>query len=184
MKLLLLDRDGVINEDSDDYIKSVAEWRPVPGAIEAIARVSQAGWRVFVVSNQSGIGRGLFDYDALFAIHARLHAAVAARGGTLDGIAFAPDHPERATDMRKPGAGMLCDLARRLQCDLAGVPFVGDSASDLEAARAVGARPILVRTGKGQRTELEQKAGDATVFADLSAVADALLGQDQRPQTA
>jgi D-glycero-D-manno-heptose 1,7-bisphosphate phosphatase len=153
LKLVILDRDGVINEDSDAYIKSVAEWQPIPGSLEAIARLSQAGWRIFIASNQSGIGRGLFDYDALAA-------------------------------MRKPAPGMLRDIARRLQVDLAGVPFVGDSASDLAAAKAAGARPILVRTGKGRATEAENELAGIAVYDDLAAFAAELLATDQRPQTA
>ena len=175
MKLVILDRDGVINEDSDAYIKSVAEWQPIPGSLEAIARLSQAGWRIFIASNQSGIGRGLFDYDALFAIHARLHQAVTGLGGHLDGIAFAPEGPEVATDMRKPNPGMLRDIAKRLGVGLEGVPFVGDSVSDLMAARSAGARPILVRTGKGRRTEKAQEAAGVRVYADLAEVANRLL---------
>lgn len=184
MKLLILDRDGVINEDSDAYIKSVDEWIPIAGSLEAIARLSQAGWRVFVASNQSGIGRGLFGYDELAAMHTRLQAAVTTLGGHVEGIAFAPEHPDQASDMRKPQPGMLRDIARRLQVPIEGVPFVGDSLSDIQAARAAGARPILVRTGKGRRTELERDAAGVPVFDDLAAVAAALLAGDQRPQTA
>ena len=175
MKLVILDRDGVINEDSDAYIKSVAEWQPIPGSLEAIARLSQAGWRVFIASNQSGIGRGLFDYDALFAIHTQLHQAVTALGGHLDGIAFAPEGPEAASEMRKPNPGMLRDIAKRLGVGLEGVPFVGDSVSDLLAARSAGARPILVRTGKGRRTEKTQDAIGVRVYDDLAEVANRLL---------
>lgn len=184
-KLLILDRDGVINEDSDAYIKSVAEWIPIPGSLEAIARLSQAGWRVFIASNQSGIGRGLFDYDALFAIHSRLQQAVAALGGQIEGIAFAPEHPRAATGMRKPNPGMLQDLARRLQISLDGVPFVGDTVADFQAARAAGARPILVRTGKGRRTETGPEAAGVPVYDDLARFASELLAvPDQRPQAA
>lgn len=175
MKLVILDRDGVINEDSDDYIKSVAEWQPIPGSLEAMARLSQAGWRVFVASNQSGIGRGLFDYDALFAIHARLQAAVVALGGHVEGIAFAPEHPDQASELRKPAPGMLRDIARRTQLDLSGVAFVGDSASDLAAAKAAGARPVLVRTGKGRATEATADLAGVAVFDDMAAFATDLL---------
>lgn len=176
MKLLILDRDGVINEDSDGYIKSVDEWVPIPGSLEAIARLSQAGWRVFVASNQAGIGRGLFGYDTLFAMHARMQQAVVGLGGSIEGVAFAPDHPDAATEMRKPNPGMLKDIARRLGLSLDNVPFVGDSASDIEAARAAGARPILVRTGKGRRTESGHKdlAGVA-IYDDLASFASELL---------
>jgi len=174
-KLMILDRDGVINEESDAFIKSVAEWHPIPGSIEAIARLSQAGWRVFIASNQSGVGRGLLDFDALFAIHDRLQRACAELGGRIDGIAFAPEHPDHASVMRKPAPGMLQDLARRLQVQLDGVPFVGDSASDIEAARAAGAMPILVRTGKGARTETEHGAVGVPVYDDLAQYVAALL---------
>lgn len=184
MKLVILDRDGVINEDSDAYIKSAEEWIPIPGSLEAIARLSQAGWKVFLASNQSGLGRGLFDYDALAAMHARLHAAVTALGGHVEGMAFAPEHPDHATDLRKPGPGMLRDIARRLQVSLEGVPFVGDSIGDIQAARAAGAQPVLVRTGKGQLTESGPDAAGVPVYADLAAFATAVLAGDQRPQTA
>ncbi|MDB5968568.1 MAG: family hydrolase [Hydrocarboniphaga sp.] len=168
MKLVILDRDGVINEDSDDYIKSVSEWQPVPGSIEAIARLTQAGWRVFVATNQSGVGRGMMDFDALFAIHDRMQRACAELGGRIDGIEFAPEHPDHATVMRKPNPGMLQDLARRLQLQLDGVPFVGDSISDVEAAQASGATPILVRSGKGRRTETEHCLDGVAVYDDLA----------------
>lgn len=171
MKIVILDRDGVINEDSPEFIKSVAEWHPIPGSLEAIALLCQAGYRVFIASNQSGIGRGLLDFDALFAIHERLQRSVAELGGRIDGIFFAPEHPDHATEKRKPAPGMLKDLARRLQINLDGVPFVGDSGSDLEAARAAGARPILVLTGNGRRTNIKHKSGDYEVFNDLLAFA-------------
>jgi D-glycero-D-manno-heptose 1,7-bisphosphate phosphatase len=175
MKLVILDRDGVINEDSDDYIKSVVEWHPVPGSIEAIARLTQAGCRVFVASNQSAVGRGLMDFDALFAIHDRMIRACAELGGRIDGIEFAPEHPDQATAMRKPNPGMLQDLARRLQIQLDGVPFVGDSYGDIEAARACGATPILVRSGKGRRTETGRDLGEVAVYDDLSQFVSAWL---------
>ena len=176
MKHVILDRDGVINEDSPDFIKSVAEFKPIPGSLEAIARLSQAGFRGFVVSNQSGIGRGLLSYDALFAIHDKLQRDVTALGGRIDGIMFAPDHPDAVSDRRKPAPGMFRDLARRLQVSLEGVPAVGDSWRDLQAAQAAGARPILVRSGNGRRTEKEQKLGKIAVFDDLAAVASELIG--------
>lgn len=167
MKLVILDRDGVINEDSPDYIKSPAEWHPVPGSLEAIALLNQAGFRVFVASNQSGVGRGYFDFDALFAIHDKMQRALAEAGGRIEGIFFAPEHPDQASEMRKPAPGMLKDLARRLNVGLAGVPFVGDSGSDLDAARAAGCRPVLVRSGNGKRTEKKHDLADVEVFDDL-----------------
>lgn len=175
MQLIILDRDGVINEDSDDYIKSVAEWHPIPGSLEAIARLCQAGYRVFIASNQSGIGRGLFDYDTLFAMNDRLQKLVGELGGRIDGIEFAPDHPDDASDMRKPSPGMLKDIARRLQVSLEDVAFVGDSGADLDAARSAGARPILVRTGKGFRTEKEHDLTGVIVYDDLAAFVRATL---------
>jgi D-glycero-D-manno-heptose 1,7-bisphosphate phosphatase len=175
MKLVILDRDGVINEDSDDYIKSVAEWVPIPGSLEAIARLCQAGYRVFVASNQAGIGRGLFDYDALLSVHAHLQQSVKALGGQIDGIAFAPEHPDHATEMRKPGPGMLRDIARRLGVSLQGVPFVGDTIADVQAGRASGARPILVRTGKGRGTEKVRDARGVPIYDDLAAFVSELL---------
>ena len=167
MKLVILDRDGVINEDSPNFIKSVAEWQPVPGSLEAITLLCQAGYRVFVASNQSGIGRGLLDFDALFAIHDKMQRALAELGGHIDGIFYAPEHPDQASEMRKPAPGMLKDLAKRLNVSLDGVPFVGDSGSDLEAARAAGARPVLVLSGNGERTKTKHDLIGVEVFSDL-----------------
>lgn len=175
MKLVILDRDGVINEDSDEYIKSVSEWYPIPGSLEAIARLCQAGFRVFVASNQSGIGRGLFDYDALFAVNDRLQKAVGELGGRIDGIEFAPDHPDQASDMRKPAPGMLKDLAKRLQINLESVCFVGDKADDITAARVAGAKPVLVRTGKGRKTEASANLDGVAVYDNLAAFAAAAI---------
>lgn len=184
MKLVILDRDGVINEDSEEFIKSVAEWKPVPGSLEAIALLSQAGYQVYIASNQSGIARGLLDFDALFAIHDRMLRAVAELGGRIAGIEFAPDHPDNPSEMRKPGPGMLKDLAKRLGVGLEGVPFVGDSEGDILAARAAGARPVLVLTGNGQRTKKKQSAMDVPSYANLLEFARTIIVQDQRPQTA
>lgn len=177
-RLVILDRDGVINEDSDAYIKSVAEWKPIPGSLEAIAQLCQAGYQVYIASNQSGIGRGLFDYDALFAIHDRLQRAVGELGGRISGIFFAPAHPNEPNRKRKPHPGMLEDLAQRLQVKLAGVPFVGDSLSDIEAGRAMGMRTIMVLTGKGERTIKEQPLEGVEVYPDLSAFVRAYLAQE------
>lgn len=171
MKLVILDRDGVINEDSPNFIKSPAEWHPVPGSLEGIALLCQAGFRVFVASNQSGIGRGLLDFDALFAIHDKMQRALAELGGRIDGVFYAPEHPDQASVMRKPAPGMLKDLAKRLNVSLDGVPFVGDSGSDLEAARAAGARPVLVLSGNGMSTKTKQNAADVEVYDDLLAFA-------------
>ncbi len=177
MKIVILDRDGVINEDSPDFIKSIVEWRPIPGSLEAIALLCQAGYRVFIASNQSGIGRGLLDFDTLFAIHEHLQRAVAELGGRIDGIEFAPEHPDDSSDKRKPAPGMLKDLARRLQISLDGVPFVGDSISDLEAARAAGARPVLVLSGNGQRTKKMHDLSGVEIHDDLLAYARAQIAR-------
>ncbi len=170
---LILDRDGVINRDSDHFIKSPEEWIPLPGALEAIARLNQAGWSVAVATNQSGIARGLFDELALNAMHQKLHRELSRLGGQIDFIAYCPHGPDDGCDCRKPAPGLLHQIARRWRISLEGVPVVGDSLRDLQAARAVGARPVLVRTGKGRRT-LEQGLGgiDAAVYDDLAALAD------------
>ncbi|HUP93152.1 MAG TPA: D-glycero-beta-D-manno-heptose 1,7-bisphosphate 7-phosphatase [Solimonas sp.] len=179
MKHVILDRDGVINEDSSEFIKSVAEWKPIPGSLEAIARLCQAGYRVFIASNQSGIGRGIYDYDAFCAMNERMQKLLGELGGRIDGFEFAPDHPDAATEFRKPAPGMLKDLARRLQISLDEVPFVGDSLSDIQAARAAGARPVLVRSGNGRQAETEPGLHGVAVYDDLAAFASALLAAQQ-----
>ncbi|NIP72535.1 MAG: D-glycero-beta-D-manno-heptose 1,7-bisphosphate 7-phosphatase [Gammaproteobacteria bacterium] len=179
MKLVILDRDGVINEDSDDYIKSPEEWVPIPGSLEAIARLNQSGYRVVVASNQSGLARGLFDIEALNRIHDKMHRALAEAGGTLEAIFFCPHGPDEGCKCRKPEPGLLEEIAKRLRLNLSGVPAVGDTLRDLEAARAAGARPILVRTGKGTRTLAAGEGLEGVaVYADLAAVADRLVGED------
>jgi len=175
MKWLIVDRDGVINVESDAYIKSPDEWQPIPGSLEAIARLSQAGYRVYVATNQSGVGRGLFDTGMLLQIFQKMQKAAAELGGRFDGIEFAPEHPDQATDLRKPAPGMLRDLARRLQTPLDGVPFIGDTASDVQAARAAGARPVLVRTGRGRASERDPRCAGVEVYDDLASFVDALL---------
>ena len=177
MKVVILDRDGVINEDSKDFVKSVSEWKPIPGSLEAIARLCHAGYRVCVASNQSGIGRGLFDYDALFAIHDKLQRGLADLGGRVEAIAYAPEHPDHATEMRKPNPGMLLDLGRRLGVQLNRVHAVGDSMRDIDAALAAGCKPVLVRTGFGRETEaaLGAKREQVAVYADLASFAAALI---------
>ena len=172
MKLVILDRDGVINHDSDLYIKSPDEWKPIPGSIDAIARLTQWGYRVVVATNQSGIGRGLFDMDALNAIHDRMLKAVALAGGRIDSIFFCPHAADSTCECRKPRPGMLREVAQRYSTDLKDVPAVGDSLRDLQAAAAVGAQPILVLTGKGARTREHPDLPRGTlVFPDLAAAA-------------
>ena len=177
MKIVILDRDGVINEDSPDYIKSVSEWQPIAGSLEAIARLHQAGYRVFVATNQAGLGRGLFDYDSFSAINDRMQKQLAELGGRIDGIFFAPEHPDQATPRRKPGPGMLLDIAKRLNISVENVPMVGDSWRDIQAARAAGARPVLVRTGNGRDTEKQHASelAGTPVYDSLAEFATALL---------
>jgi len=172
MKLLILDRDGTINEDSDKYIKSPTEWRPLPGSLEAIARLTQAGWRVVVATNQSGIARGLFDMATLNAIHAEMHRAVAQAGGRIDAVFFCPHAADSNCECRKPRPGLLREIASRLDADLKDVPMAGDGLRDLEAAAAVGARPYLVLTGKGRKTlEAGGLPAGTEVVEDLAALA-------------
>ncbi|MCA1926376.1 MAG: D-glycero-beta-D-manno-heptose 1,7-bisphosphate 7-phosphatase [Thiobacillus sp.] len=176
MKLIILDRDGVINFDSDQFIKSPEEWKPIPGSLEAIARLTREGWHVAVATNQSGLARGLFEIATLNAIHAKMHKAVAAAGGRIEAVFYCPHSSEMHCACRKPRAGMLHEIAARYGCDLRGVPSVGDSLRDLQAAVSVGARPLLVKTGKGERT---LAAGglpqDTLVFDDLAAAAEHVL---------
>jgi D-glycero-D-manno-heptose 1,7-bisphosphate phosphatase len=172
MKLVILDRDGVINHDSDQYIKSPEEWKPIPGSLAAIARLNQAGYRVVVATNQSGIGRGLFETDTLIAIHDKMNKALLQMGGRIDAIFFCPHTHDDDCDCRKPKPGMLKEIAARFNADLAGVPAIGDSLRDLKAATAVGAQPMLVLTGKGRKTVDDPGLPpDTLVFPDLAAAA-------------
>jgi D-glycero-D-manno-heptose 1,7-bisphosphate phosphatase len=177
-KLVILDRDGVINEDSDAFIKSPEEWVPLPGSIEAIARLKKAGWTVGIATNQSGIARGLFDEATLQAMHDKLAALLAEHGVAVDYITFCPHGPGSSCRCRKPLPGMYEEIAEHFGCSLSGVPVIGDSLRDLEAAIAAGARPMLVRTGKGERALA--KGGlpaDTPVFDDLAQAVEALLAQ-------
>jgi D-glycero-D-manno-heptose 1,7-bisphosphate phosphatase len=178
MRLVIVDRDGVINFESDAYIKSPAEWRPIPGSLEAIAALTQAGFTVVVATNQAGVGRGLFTLETLGAIHQKMREAVSAAGGKLDGIYFCPHHPDDNCDCRKPKPGLFHQIAEHYRLDLRDVPAVGDTLRDIQAARAVGARAILVRTGRGMQA-LEQLPDppDVEVYADLAAAAAQLIGE-------
>ena len=170
MKLIILDRDGVINHDSDLYIKSPEEWKPIPGSLEAIARLNQWGYRVVVATNQSGIGRGLFEMDTLNAIHDKMMKAVAQVGGRIDAVFFCPHTNQDKCDCRKPKPGMFKEIAARYNAELEGIPAIGDSLRDLQAAESVGAQPMLVLTGKGKKTESDPELPPATlVFPDLAA---------------
>ncbi|ROO24002.1 D,D-heptose 1,7-bisphosphate phosphatase [Salinisphaera orenii MK-B5] len=174
MNLVILDRDGVINEDSDDFIKSPAEWRPIPGSLEAIVRLKHAGLTVMVASNQSGLARGLFDYDGLFAVHDKMTRMLADLGTHVDGIFFCPHGPDDGCGCRKPQIGLFEDMGRRLGRTIRGAPFVGDSVTDVEAARAAGLHPIFVETGKRVDTDAPALA-DVESHTDLAAAADALI---------
>ena len=175
MKLLILDRDGVINYDSDAYIKSLDEWIPLPGAVEAIARLSKAGWTVAVATNQSGLARGYYDVATLEAMHTRLRELVAEQGGEVGLIVHCPHGPDDGCACRKPKPGMLQQIAAHYGVPLHGVWFVGDSSGDLMAAQAVDCQPVLVKTGKGERTLAQALPADTLVFDDLAAVAAQLL---------
>lgn len=171
-KLVILDRDGVINRESPDFIRSPAEWVPLPGSLQAIADLTRAGFVVVVATNQSGVGRGLFSAATLDDIHRKMSAAVEAGGGRLAGIFVCPHAPGDGCDCRKPMPGLLRQVAAAFAVSLAGVPAVGDSERDIRAAQAVGARPMLVRTGNGRATEARLAPGDGVeVFDDLAAVA-------------
>ncbi len=174
---MILDRDGVINRESADFVKTPGEWLPLPGSIEAIAALSRAGFAVAVASNQSGLARGLFDRKALRAMHRKLRRLVASAGGRIDRIVVCPHGPGDGCSCRKPKPGLLLRLGRHFGTDLAGIPVIGDSLRDLEAARRVGARAVLVRTGNGRQTEraLEGALAETEVFDDLAAAAAALL---------
>lgn len=192
MKLVILDRDGTINEDRDDYVKSPEEWTPVPGALEAIARLNHNGWHTVVASNQSGIGRGLFDMATLNAMHAKMHQMLAKHGGRIDAVFFCPHTPEDACDCRKPMPGLFRQIGERFGVDLADVPVVGDVMRDLQAGVAAGCEPHLVRTGKAspermndaQIAELCAKVPGTRVHASLDAFAEWLIARDRAPKPA
>lgn len=182
VSLVILDRDGVINHDSDDYIKSPDEWQPLPGSLEAIARLCRADYTVVVATNQAGVGRGLFSLEMLTRIHRKMASSIRDKGGRLDSIFFCPHSPADQCGCRKPKPGMLLEISDRLSIGLSGVPVVGDSLRDLEAAAAAGAMPVMVKTGRGRLTqeklsqgELSHTLGQTPVYADLAAFTDAVL---------
>lgn len=182
MSLVILDRDGVINEDTGGFIKSAEECQPIPGSIEAIARLCHAGLTPVVATNQSGLGRGLFDLDDLEAIHAKLTQLVEAEGGSLGGIFYCPHHPDDDCKCRKPKTGILEAIEAEFNTSVQGLPFIGDSLRDLQAGEAKGCQPILVRTGNGEATLKSLTEGDAKQFskevlsfANLTEAADYLI---------
>ena len=169
MKLVILDRDGVINVDSAQFIKSVNEWKPIPGSLEAIAQLHQAGFRVVLATNQSGVGRGLFEMSTLNAIHDKMHRMLAQVGGQIDAIFYCPHAAEANCACRKPKPGLLEEIALRFNTKLNGVPCVGDSLRDLECAASMDAQPILVLTGKGEKTaQAGSLPANTRVYADLA----------------
>ncbi|ROR99020.1 D-glycero-D-manno-heptose 1,7-bisphosphate phosphatase [Sinobacterium caligoides] len=178
-KAVILDRDGVINQDSDDYVRTVDQWQPIAGSIEAIGRLCDAGYQVYIATNQSGIGRGYYDLDELHAMHRKMQALLDAVGGHIAAIEFCPHTPDVNCDCRKPLAGMIVNIEQHMGCSARGVPMVGDSLRDLEAGMLRGCTPVLVKTGKGERT-LKKIAQDPlwtglTICDDLNAVVDQIL---------
>ena len=180
MKLIILDRDGVINFDSDQYIKSPDEWKPIPGSMQAIARLTQRGYRVAVATNQAGISRGLFDMKTLGAMHHKLHQTAQMAGARIDAIFFCPHSTEEHCECRKPQPGMLLSIGQRFGVSLRDVPMVGDSLRDLQAAEQVGAAPYLVITGKGEQTLAAGGLPHGTkIFDNLAMMVDRLLHADE-----
>ena len=175
-RFIVLDRDGVINYDSEQFIKSPEEWKPIPGSLEAIARLNRAGFRVVVATNQSGIGRGLFDTATLIAIHNKMLKAVSQLGGRIDAVFFCPHAADSNCSCRKPKPGMLLEIGLRFGIDMTGVPSIGDGLRDLQCAAAVDAQPILVLTGKGEKTLREGGfPANTLIYPDLAFAASALL---------
>ncbi|MCU0814812.1 MAG: D-glycero-beta-D-manno-heptose 1,7-bisphosphate 7-phosphatase [Burkholderiaceae bacterium] len=180
-RLVILGRDGILNVYREDHVKEPHEWRTVPGALEAVARLNQDGWHVVVATNQAGIGRGMFDMASLNAVHAQMMKLLAAQGGRVDAVFFCPHAPEEHCDCRKPQPGMMHDIARRYGVDLRRVPMVGDTLRDLQAAQAAGCEPHLVLTGRAagldevQLARIVELVPDTRIHADLGAFADDLL---------
>lgn len=173
MKWLILDRDGVINYDSNAYIKSPEEWRDIPGSLEAIARLTRAGYRIGIASNQSGIARGYYSESMLAAIHQKMMLGVEAIGGRIDKIVYCPHLPDAGCDCRKPKPGMLYEIAQFFGQSVVGVPFIGDRKTDVLAARACGAQPILVNSPMTMEDEADLT--DVPSYTSLAMAVDILL---------
>ena len=182
-RLVILDRDGVINHDSHEYIKSPDEFEPMAGSIDAIARLSRAGFTVAVATNQSGIARKFLDRPTLEAIHDKLRSAVKAVGGDLGRIVYCPHHPDDGCACRKPAPGLLRDLGRQYGVSLAGVPYVGDALRDIDAAEAAGAYPVLVLTGNGAltREQLENQGRSVETHSSLARFAESWIAKIKGP---
>ncbi len=180
-KIVFLDRDGVINFDSEGFIKSPAEWQPIPNGLEAIALLNQAGFKVVVVTNQSGIGRGLFTLETLDAMHAKMRQLAAEKGGSIEAIYYCPHAPEAHCDCRKPKPGLLQQFSRETGVSLTGLFLVGDAWRDVQSALAVGARPLLVKTGKGMKTLVEHPELHTSTFDDLYAAARYIVETENPP---
>ncbi len=179
MKQIILDRDGVINQDSDAYIKSPEEWIPIEGSLEAIALLCQNDFHVVVATNQSGLARGLYDEPTLYQIHAKMQRMVAEKGGRISAIFYCPHGPNDGCDCRKPEPGLLLQFAERAKISLTNIPFVGDTLRDIQAAQAVGARPYLVKTGKGMKTLQDNPTLDVPVFDNLLEAAKEIIRHAQ-----
>lgn len=181
MPWLVLDRDGVINHDSDDYIKSASEWQPIDGSIEAIATLSKHDYKIIIATNQSGLGRGLFTQADLDAMHRKMHDLVEAQGGTIEGVFYCPHTPDKNCDCRKPKVGLLEQAEQKFEVSLAGSYFVGDSLKDLQAAKRKSCIPVLVETGKGTITKTKISSmpefNDTAVYSDLMSFTHSLLKQ-------
>jgi D-glycero-D-manno-heptose 1,7-bisphosphate phosphatase len=185
MKLVILDRNGTINVHREDFVKSDIEWTPLPGALEAVARLNHAGWHVVIASNQSGLGRGLFDMASLNAMHAKMHKMLAAVGGKVDAVFYCPHSPDENCDCRKPKPGLFLQIGDRYGIDLKGVPTCGDSLRDLQAGAAAGCEPHLLLTGMGAACRgvdplPSEYPANTLVHDDLAAFVDFLLAREAR----
>ena len=175
MKLIILDRDGVINQDSAEYVKTPDEWHPIPGSLEAIAELYHANWRIIIASNQSAIGRGLMSTEQLYQIHAKMQDALARLGAWVEGLFFCPHVPTARCRCRKPAPGLLEDISKRFHTSLEGVPFVGDTLKDVQVAEQVGATPYLVLTGKGKQTLAGDFPENVEVYDNLAGIAKQIV---------
>ena len=186
MKLIILGRDGILNEYRDDHVKAAAEWVPIPGALEAVSRLNHAGWHAVVATNQAGIGRGMIDMASVNLIHAHMNKLMQAQGARLDAVFFCPHTPEDHCECRKPLPGMMLEIGRRYGIDLHQVPVAADTLRDLQAAQGAGCEPHLVRTGRAagldepQIEQWRQLVPGLRVHADLAALAEHLIARQQR----